>query len=88
VLITDPLSVWWGLKSSRDLTQPGVCLSYISGDQDADVPINGNVGEAVIKSLHGCVARKNCFTRSTSNPIPCGWSSKRQMSSALRTPVP
>jgi hypothetical protein len=50
VLVIDPLSVWWGLKYSRDLTQPGLPLIHF-GDEDADVPINGNVGEAIARLM-------------------------------------
>src|SRR5262245_58154959 len=52
VLVVDPLSTWWGLKYSRDLTQPGVPLIHF-GDDDADVPITVNAGEAIARLMLG-----------------------------------
>jgi ribosome-binding protein aMBF1 (putative translation factor) len=50
VLILDPLSIWWGLKASRDGKSPGFPIVVFGGPK-ADIPITGNSGLALGRLL-------------------------------------
>lgn len=53
VLIVDPLSVWWGLKSAADGKSPGFPIAVFGGPQ-ADIPLHDAagpvIGELIISS--------------------------------------
>lgn len=46
VLVLDPLSVWWGLKSGSDGTSPGFPIPVFGGPQ-ADIPLHDAAGPVI-----------------------------------------
>lgn len=46
VIVYDPTSAWWGLKSSADGKEPGYPV-VIFGGEHADVPLEENAGEMI-----------------------------------------
>ena len=46
VIVLDPLSVWWGLKTSADGKSPGYPIAVFGGPK-ADIPITGGSGLAL-----------------------------------------
>jgi DNA helicase HerA-like ATPase len=52
VVVLDPLSVWWGLKSSADGKSPGYPIPVFSGPH-GDIPITGESGPALGQLLTG-----------------------------------
>ena len=45
VVVTDPVGVWWGLRSSSDGTGPGLPIVILGGDH-ADAPLSPEAGAA------------------------------------------
>jgi hypothetical protein len=57
VLVLDPLSVWWGLKSGPDGKAPGFPIPVFGGPH-ADIPLHEAagliIGELIVSSGMGC----------------------------------
>ncbi len=50
VVITDPIGVWWGLRSSADGKSPGFPI-VVFGGEHGDVPLEEHAGEIVAQSI-------------------------------------
>src|SRR4051812_37925529 len=50
VLILDPLSVWWGLKSAADGTSPGFAIPVFGGPH-ADIPLHDAAGPVIAELI-------------------------------------
>jgi hypothetical protein len=47
VLVLDPLSVWWGLKSGADEKAPGFPIPVFGGPH-ADIPLHDAAGPILV----------------------------------------
>jgi len=50
VLVLDPLSVWWGLKSAADGKAPGFAIPVFGGPQ-ADIPLHDAAGPTIAELI-------------------------------------
>jgi hypothetical protein len=66
VLVLDPLSVWWGLKSHKDGKAPGYPIPVFGGPH-ADIPLHDAAG-AMIGEL---ITTSGISAVLVSSSVPC-----------------